>query len=206
LRADKALYTGKKDNAGGGGNAAGGQQQQQQTTTDANGNTVVTSFPDAVEDFPVPVTKELIDRGEERYNIFCIACHGPTGNGDGMIVRRGFSQPPTYNDDRLRNAPVGHFYDVITNGWGKMNSYAHQVPVADRWAIVAYIRALQISQNPNGIRPLPMTNNNGAGANTTTTAPATAPSPSPAATTAAPPRPAANNADANTTRQGGGTR
>jgi hypothetical protein len=125
-----------------------------------------------------------------------------------MIVRRGFSQPPTYNDDRLRNAPVGHFYDVITNGWGKMNSYAHQVPVADRWAIVAYIRALQISQNPNGIRPLPMTNNNsGAGANTTTTTtPAAASAPSPAATTTAAPRPAANNANANTTRQGGGTR
>jgi hypothetical protein len=66
-----------------------------------------------------------------------------------MIVRRGFSPPPTYHDDRLRNAPVGHFFDVITNGWGKMNSYAAAVPVADRWAIVAYIRALQVSQNPD---------------------------------------------------------
>ncbi len=67
-----------------------------------------------------------------------------------MVVRRGYPAPPTYNDDRLRNAPVGHFFDVMTNGWGKMNSYASQVPVADRWAIVAYIRTLQISQNPNG--------------------------------------------------------
>jgi mono/diheme cytochrome c family protein len=176
LREDKALYTGKKENAG------GAQQQQAQTTTDARGNTVVTTFPDAIDEFPVPVTKELIDRGQERYNIYCVVCHGPTGNGDGMIVRRGFSAPPTYNDDRLRNAPVGHFYDVITNGWGKMNSYAHQVPVADRWAIVAYIRALQISQNPNGMKPL-------------TTA-----SPTTGGTTTAPPSPqTTNNANTNTT-------
>jgi mono/diheme cytochrome c family protein len=181
LREDKVLYTGKKENAGGGGQ----QQPQAQTATDARGNTVVTTFPDAIDEFPVPVTKELIDRGEERYNIYCIVCHGPTGNGDGMIVRRGFSPPPTYNDDRLRNAPVGHFYDVITNGWGKMNSYAHQVPVADRWAIVAYIRALQISQNPNGMKPLPT------GSPTTTDG------------TTAPPQPA-NNANPATTNQGGG--
>jgi len=101
----------------------------------------------AVE-FPVPVTKELIERGQNRFNIYCIVCHGPLGNGDGMVVRRGFPKPPTYHDDRLRNAPVGHFFDVMTNGWGKMPSYAAQVDPADRWAIVAYIRALQISQNP----------------------------------------------------------
>ncbi|MCA1622367.1 MAG: cytochrome c [Acidobacteria bacterium] len=144
LREDKAFYTGKKETAGGASAAP------VQTMTDASGNTLVASFPDAIEEFPVPVTEELINRGEERYKVFCIVCHGPVGNGDGMIVRRGFPKPPTYNDDRLRNAPVGHFYDVITNGWGKMNSYASQVPVADRWAIVAYIRTLQISQNPNG--------------------------------------------------------
>jgi mono/diheme cytochrome c family protein len=156
LREDKALYTGKRETAAGTNAGGGAQQQAAQTTTDASGNTLVTSFPDAIDEFPVPVTKELLDRGEERYNIHCVVCHGPTGNGDGMIVRRGFSKPPTYNDDRLRAAPVGHFYDVITNGWGRMSSYAHQVPVADRWAIVAYIRALQISQNPTGIKPLPM--------------------------------------------------
>ena len=99
----------------------------------------------------MPVTKELIDRGQERFNIYCIVCHGPVGNGDGMIVRRGFPKPPTYHDDRLRNAPVGHFFDVMTNGWGKMNSYAVQVQPADRWAIAAYIRALQVSQNPDRI-------------------------------------------------------
>lgn len=153
LREDKALYQGKKELA------PGATAPPATTATDAAGNTVITSFPDAVEEFPVPVTKELIDRGEQRYKIFCTVCHGPMGNGDGMIVRRGFSKPPTYNDDRLRNAPVGHFFDVITNGYGKMNSYASQIPVADRWAIVAYIRALQISQNPNGTtsKSLPMT-------------------------------------------------
>jgi mono/diheme cytochrome c family protein len=184
LRDDKALYTGKKE---------GVTNAQAQTTTDASGNTVVTSFPDAVEEFPIPVTKELIDRGQERYNVFCLACHGPTGNGDGMIVRRGFSKPPTYNDDRLRNAPVGHFYDVITNGWGRMNSYASMIPVADRWAIVAYIRALQISQNPSGMQPLPMASPapRAGNANTTTnTTPTSAPT----------------SANTNTANRQGGTR
>ena len=180
LRENKAFYTGKKENAGQPTTAPA------QTTTDASGNTLVTSFPDAIEEFPVPVTEELLNRGEERYKVFCIVCHGPVGNGDGMIVRRGFPKPPTYNDDRLRNAPVGHFYDVITNGWGKMNSYASQVPVADRWAIVAYIRTLQISQNPNG--NIQMTSSNTANtANTTATA-----------------TPALPNANANT--QGGARR
>jgi mono/diheme cytochrome c family protein len=138
---NKAFYTGKIDNPNPSAPAA--------TATDASGNTVVTSFPNDIDAFPVPVTKELIDRGQERFNIYCIVCHGPLGNGDGMVVRRGFPKPPTYHDDRLRNAPVGHFFDVITNGWGKMNSYAYQVPPADRWAIVAYIRALQATQNPD---------------------------------------------------------
>ncbi len=175
LRADKALYTGKKENAD--------PNPPIQTTVDpATGNTLIWSFPNDIEEFPVPVTKELVDRGEQRYKVFCIVCHGPAGNGDGMIVRRGFSKPPTYNDDRLRNAPVGHFYDVITNGQGKMNSYASQVPVADRWAIVAYIRALQISQNPNGAKPLTMTNN--------TTTPAASPKPAASPQAAISPKPA----------------
>ena len=142
LRENKAFYTGKKENID--------PNAQVQTTTDAKGNTLVSSFPNDIEKMPVTVTKELLDRGQERYNIYCIACHGAVGSADGMLVRRGYPQPPTYHDDRLRNAPDGHYFDVITNGWGKMNSYAHQVPVADRWAIVAYIRALQVSQNPNG--------------------------------------------------------
>lgn len=140
LRENKAFYTGKIDNPD--------ASAPVQSTTDATGNTLVTTFPNSIDEFPVPVTKELVERGRERYNIYCIVCHGPVGNGDGMVVRRGFPQPPTYHDDRLRNAPVGHFFDVITNGWGKMSSYAYQVQPADRWAIVAYIRALQVSQNP----------------------------------------------------------
>lgn len=140
LKEDKAFFTGKIDNPD--------PNAQVQTTTDARGNTLVSSFPNAVDTFPIPVTKELIDRGQNRYNIFCIVCHGAVGNGDGMIVRRGFSKPPSYNDDRLRNAPVGHFFDVMTNGWGKMNSYADKLTAADRWAVAAYIRTLQASQNP----------------------------------------------------------
>lgn len=141
LREDKALYTGKKDVL---------STEAPQTMTDEAGNVLITTFPNDIDYFPIPVTKELLDRGEERFKIYCSVCHGPLGNGDGMIVRRGFSKPPSYHDDRLRNAPVGHFFDVATNGSGKMNGYAAQVPVADRWAIVAYIRALQISQNPSG--------------------------------------------------------
>ena len=141
LHENKAFYAGKKDNVDPNAPVA--------TTTDAAGNTVVASFPNDIEKNPAPVTQELIDRGEQRYKVFCIVCHGPVGGGDGMVVRRGFPKPPSYHDDRLRNAPDGHFFDVITNGWGKMNSYGSQIPAADRWAIVAYIRALQISQNPN---------------------------------------------------------
>jgi mono/diheme cytochrome c family protein len=98
-------------------------------------------------ELPMPVTKELLDRGEERYNVFCSPCHSRVGDGNGMIVQRGFKQPPSYHSDRLRRAPIGHFYDVITNGFGAMSEYKSQVPVADRWAIAAYIRALQLSQN-----------------------------------------------------------
>jgi len=143
LKDNKAFYTGKVDNPN--------PNAQVETTTNAAGNTIVTSFPNDVTEFPIPVTEELINRGENRFNIYCIVCHGPVGNGDGMIVRRGFSPPPTYHDDRLRNAPVGHFFDVMTNGWGKMNSYAYVLSEADRWAIVAYIRTLQVSQSPDEI-------------------------------------------------------
>ena len=102
-----------------------------------------------VETFPVAVDKQLIERGRDRYNIFCSPCHGQIGNGLGMIVRRGFKQPPSYHIDRLRQAPVGHYYDVITNGYGAMLNYAQQIQPRDRWAIISYIRALQYSQNAN---------------------------------------------------------
>ena len=96
--------------------------------------------------FPMPVTADVMARGQERFNVFCSPCHGRTGSGNGMVVQRGFRAPPSYHEDRLRNAPVGYFFDVMTNGFGAMQDYASQVPVADRWAIAAYIRALQLSQ------------------------------------------------------------
>jgi mono/diheme cytochrome c family protein len=97
--------------------------------------------------FPFPITRADLERGRERFNIYCTPCHDYTGNGDGMIVQRGLSHPPSYNVDRLRNEPVGHFVDVMTNGFGAMYSYASRVSPADRWRIAAYIRALQLSQH-----------------------------------------------------------
>jgi mono/diheme cytochrome c family protein len=97
-------------------------------------------------EFPMPITPEVMARGQERFEVFCTPCHGRTGEGNGMIVQRGFRQPPSYHDERLVNAPVGYFFDVMTNGFGAMQDYSAQVPVADRWAIAAYIRALQFSR------------------------------------------------------------
>ena len=96
---------------------------------------------------PFPVTADVLARGQQRYNIYCSPCHSELGDGRGMIVQRGLRPPPSYHTDRLRKAPIGHFFDVITNGFGAMPDYATQIPVADRWAIAAYIRALQLSQN-----------------------------------------------------------
>jgi mono/diheme cytochrome c family protein len=96
---------------------------------------------------PMPLTRELLKRGQERYNIFCSPCHDRTGSGRGMVVRRGYQPPPSYHIDRLRDAPVGHFFDVMTNGLGAMPDYASQIEVSDRWAIAAYVKALQLSQN-----------------------------------------------------------
>jgi mono/diheme cytochrome c family protein len=96
---------------------------------------------------PVPLTRALVLRGRERFDIFCSPCHGRVGDGRGMIVERGFKRPPSYHIDRLRAQPIGYFFDVITNGFGQMSSYAAQVPPADRWAIAAYVRTLQLSQH-----------------------------------------------------------
>ncbi len=101
----------------------------------------------AVDLFPMPVTKEVIARGMDRYNIYCSPCHGSSGKGDGMIVTRGLKNPPSYHTEALRDQPAGHFFNVITNGNGSMMPYAARIPVPDRWAIVAYIRVLQRSQN-----------------------------------------------------------
>lgn len=100
-----------------------------------------------VTTFPFPVTEQVIRRGQERFNIFCSPCHGGLGGGEGAIVQRGLKQPPSYHIERLREAPVGYYFNVITNGFGAMFDYADRIPVQDRWAIIAYIRALQLSQN-----------------------------------------------------------
>ena len=101
-----------------------------------------------VDSFPFKVTPEVLARGRERYNIYCIVCHGASGNGDGMVARRGFKPAPaSFHTDRLRKVPAGYFFDVMTNGFGAMADYRAQVEAEDRWAIAAYIRALQLSQN-----------------------------------------------------------
>jgi hypothetical protein len=97
--------------------------------------------------FPFPITRADLERGRQQYNIYCTPCHDYTGSGHGMIVQRGFPTPPSYQIDRLRNAPVGQFFDVMTNGFGAMYSYAARVEPADRWRIAAYIRTLQLSQH-----------------------------------------------------------
>jgi mono/diheme cytochrome c family protein len=97
--------------------------------------------------FPLPVNQELLERGEERYQIFCTPCHGLQGDGNGLIAMRGMKHPPSYHQDRLRQVPNGYLYDVVTNGFGAMLGYSAQIPPRDRWAIISYVRALQLSRN-----------------------------------------------------------
>ncbi len=97
--------------------------------------------------FPFPVTRQVLERGQERYGIYCSPCHGTLGDGYGVVVQRGLRAPPSYHIPRLREAPPGHFFDVITNGFGAMASYGARITPRDRWAIIVYIRALQLSQN-----------------------------------------------------------
>lgn len=162
LKVDTEFFTGKKPGKSGvaplPGPAATPEGAQSTGTTGApatpaTGPQGAAAYPDDVEVFPIPVTKEVVQRGKERYEIFCSACHGFTGNGDGMIVRRGFRRAASFDDDRLRQAPVGHFFDAISNGWGAMPSYAPQIPPQDRWAIVAYIRALQLASQSQQPQP-----------------------------------------------------
>jgi mono/diheme cytochrome c family protein len=120
-----------------------------------------------VLDLPVAITPALLNRGREQFGIYCAICHGADGYGHGMIVQRGFPAPPSLHSDRLRQAPAGHFFDVMTRGYGVMYPYASRVTPADRWAITAYIRALQLSQNapaaalPANLQPPPIPPNRG---------------------------------------------
>ncbi len=150
LRADREFYFGKKSGyrtptSRGSDRVMGSSGQQSGANPSA-----AAMFPDDVDTFPFPITKEILERGQERYQIFCSSCHGLTGYGDGMVARRGFNKPApaSFHQEKLRQAPVGHFFDVVTNGWGAMPSHASQIPVEDRWKIIAYIRALQLSQTP----------------------------------------------------------
>ena len=143
LRENREFYTGKKLGAG-----DFEQDQQNKITPPSPAGNSANAFPDDVETIPMNIAKGDLDRGQERFNIYCSVCHGMTGHGDGIVARRGFNRPSpaSYHQDRLRQAPVGHFFDVMTNGWGAMPSYASQVSVEDRWRIAAYVRALQLSQ------------------------------------------------------------
>jgi len=100
-----------------------------------------------VSTIPMPVTREVLERGQDRFNIYCSPCHSRLGDGNGMIVQRGMKRPPSYHEDRLRNQPVGYFYDVMTNGFGAMQDYSAQLRPEDRWAVAAYIRVLQFSRH-----------------------------------------------------------
>jgi mono/diheme cytochrome c family protein len=148
LRTDLHLFTGKRKRepepwqlamsfitGGATGNVLGGLA----VAADADGN--------EVNEFPFPVTHDVLELGKQRYMIYCVVCHDPLGEGRGKIVERGYTQPPSYHIDRLRTVAVGHFFDVITNGYGSMPDYKQQIPPRDRWAIAAYIRALQLSQH-----------------------------------------------------------
>lgn|SRR5574341_941658 len=139
LRENREFFFGKKLSA-----TELSQEQQASRTTPSESN----PFPDDVDTIPMQITRDDLNRGQERYNIYCAVCHGMTGYGDGIIQRRGFNRPSpaNYHQERLQKAPIGHFFDVMTNGWGAMPSYAAQVPIEDRWRIAAYIRALQLSQ------------------------------------------------------------
>jgi mono/diheme cytochrome c family protein len=170
LRADTAFYTGKKSKLLNGTPAQSQTPAGPRPTASAPGGATQTpaAYPDDVETFPFPITEEIVTRGRERYAIYCSVCHGLTGDGDGMIVRRGFRRAASFHDERLRQAPVGHYFDAITNGWGAMPSYAPQITAQDRWAIIAYVRALQLSQ------PTPKTQQ------TPALQPSSAPTPAPA--------------------------
>lgn len=144
LRENREFFTGKKLKAG--------DLSQEQQYQIASPSSPANAFPDDVETIPMTITKEDMDRGQQRYDIYCSVCHGMTGYGDGIVARRGFNRPSpaSYHQDRLRQAPVGHFFDAMTNGWGAMPSLSSQISVEDRWRIAAYVRALQLSQMKQG--------------------------------------------------------
>lgn len=145
LRDDVEFYTGKLRNFQALASAQPQPAVSQSANPQAAENTAL-GYQGFVSEVPMPITAADLDRGQERFNIYCSVCHGRLGDGSGMIVKRGFRRPPSFHDERLRNAPVGYFFDVETNGFGAMPDYASQIPPEDRWRIISYIRALQLSQ------------------------------------------------------------
>jgi len=147
LRTDRALYTGKRTPTAYDWARPASVIGLAARTPLAAIMDAETEQADYVRTFPIPVTREVLQHGHDRYMIYCVVCHDPLGTGRGKIVERGYTAPPSYHIERLRTAPVGHFFDVMTRGYGSMPSYGEQVPPRDRWAIAAYIRALQLSQH-----------------------------------------------------------
>lgn len=151
LKADTAFWTGRRA-------VAGVEQDLDTGLTEAQRRAAVQpkvappfdekkEYADFVDEFPFPINEKIVRHGYNRFMIYCVVCHDPLGTGHGKIVERGYTQPPSYHIERLRKAPVGHLFAVISEGYGSMPKYANQIPVRDRWAIVAYIRALQASQH-----------------------------------------------------------
>jgi mono/diheme cytochrome c family protein len=146
LRTDLPLYTGMRTR----GRTAGWARLAQALMKEgakAPGETVSAEEENYVDEFPFPITQKVLEHGYNRYMIYCVVCHDPLGTGRGKIVERGYTQPPSYHEERLRKVPVGHLYDVITRGYGSMPAYRAQIPPRDRWAIAAYVRVLQLSQH-----------------------------------------------------------
>jgi mono/diheme cytochrome c family protein len=151
LRTDLHLYTGQRRPEGAAWFAAAAQSGAAAAGPLGALSLEAERQANLVDEFPFPVTEQVLKHGQNRYMIYCVVCHDPLGTGRGMIVQRGYTPPPSYHIERLRKAPVGHFFQVVTLGYGSMPSYRAQVPPRDRWAIIAYIRALQLSQQfPEG--------------------------------------------------------
>ncbi len=152
LRTNIAYFTGRKtDKEGRPQGVAVPTVVQPEPGTPQAKKAEATRYDDFVDAFPIPMTDEVLRHGQDRFMIYCVVCHDPLGTGQGKIVQRGYTAPPSYHIERLRKAPVGHLFAVITEGYGSMPSYGAQIPVRDRWAIVGYLRALQASQHfPEG--------------------------------------------------------
>jgi mono/diheme cytochrome c family protein len=146
LRVDSALFRGRP--AGGATKrAAGAPVEAAEPSAQATVTAEALANADVVSEFPLTITRDLLEHGHDRYMIYCVVCHDPLGTGHGKIVERGYVHPPSYHIPRLRQAPVGHLFVVASEGYGAMPSYREQISARDRWAIVAYVRALQLSQH-----------------------------------------------------------